>query len=60
VWREAAHRTDVDAAVFRYPGAGHLFTDPARADHDAAATALLWQRATGFLDRLVPSERTPA
>lgn len=60
VWREAAHRTDVDAAVFRYPGAGHLFTDPALADHDAVATTLLWQRATGFLERLVPSERTPA
>ena len=38
---------------FRYPGAGHLFTDAAIPDdHDDAAAALLWRRAVAFLDGL--------
>ena len=51
-WQVAAARAVVAAEVFRYPGAGHLFTDAALADHDAEAAALLWQRATAFLDAL--------
>ncbi|WP_029433254.1 dienelactone hydrolase family protein [Blastococcus sp. URHD0036] len=46
---------DSGAAVarFTYPGAGHLFTDASLpAEHDAAATALFWERVLEFLDGL--------
>jgi dienelactone hydrolase len=34
---------------FEYPGDGHLFTDPSRADeYDAEAAALLWPRVLAF------------
>lgn len=51
-WLGMAERAGLAAEIYRYPGAGHLFTDPALPDHDAEATALLWQRATAFLDVL--------
>jgi dienelactone hydrolase len=35
--------------VFRYPGVGHLWTDPDLPGHDALATDLIWQRCTEFL-----------
>ena len=38
--------------LWRYPGAGHLFTDEAIEDHDPAAAALLWSRARDFLANL--------
>ena len=38
--------------TFRYPGAGHLFTDPALPGHDPAAAAVLWDRVEAFLDGL--------
>jgi dienelactone hydrolase len=43
--------TDAGATVqvFRYPGAGHLFTDPGTADHDGPAAYLAWQRGLSFL-----------
>lgn len=43
--------TDAGAAVrvFRYPGAGHLFTDPDTPDHDGPAAGLAWQRILSFL-----------
>lgn len=46
--------TDAGAAlqVFRYPGAGHLFTDPSLADHDGQGAALAWQRSLTFLSGL--------
>jgi dienelactone hydrolase len=49
---EAAERAGVALEVFRYPGAGHLFTDPTLDGHDPAATDLLWSRVDAFLDRL--------
>lgn len=51
-WRAAAAGAGVAAEIFHYPGAGHLFTDPTLPDHDAGAAALLWRRATAFLDTL--------
>jgi dienelactone hydrolase len=51
-WAAAAARAGLAAEVFRYPGAGHYFTDAAIADHDPAAAALVWERALGFLARL--------
>jgi dienelactone hydrolase len=38
--------------VFRYPGAGHLFTDPDAPDHDGLAGALAWQRSLRFFSGL--------
>jgi dienelactone hydrolase len=35
--------------VFRYPGVGHLWTDPGLADHDAPAEALAGRRCAEFL-----------
>jgi dienelactone hydrolase len=51
VERWTARMTEADAAfeVFRYPGVGHLWTDPDLSDHDAPATALTWQRCAEFL-----------
>jgi uncharacterized damage-inducible protein DinB len=40
-----------DAALFLYPGDKHLFTDASLPDYDAAATALVMQRALGMLGR---------
>lgn len=51
-WRAAAESAGLAPAIHRYPGAGHLFTDPTIPDHDAEAAALLWRRATTFLDAL--------
>lgn len=51
---EQAVRDVTDAGgrieLFDYPGDGHLFTDPTLpAEHDAAATELLWSRALPFV-----------
>ena len=61
-WREqdaieqaVREATDARAVleVFDYPGAGHLFTDPSLpAEHDVAATELLWSRVLAFLHAL--------
>jgi acetyl esterase/lipase len=46
--------TDAGAAVevFRYPGAGHLFTDSGTTDHDGPAADLAWRRCLHFLGGL--------
>jgi dienelactone hydrolase len=48
-WHAGMRRAGAEAEVFRYPGAGHLFTDPGLPDHDAAAADAAWERATAFL-----------
>jgi dienelactone hydrolase len=35
--------------VFRYPGVGHFYTDPASPDHNPAAAELTWTRVVEFL-----------
>lgn len=40
------------AELFVYPGDRHLFSDDSLAWHDAAATALVLERALAFLDRI--------
>ncbi|WP_433389043.1 dienelactone hydrolase family protein [Micromonospora sp. KLBMP9576] len=40
------------AELFRYPGAGHLFTDSSSVDHDEQAAGLLMRRTLEFLDRV--------
>ena len=53
--------TDAGAAVqvFRYPAAGHLFTDPGTPDYDARAAALAWQRSLAFLNMLGSAAMRP-
>lgn len=45
----AAGRAGCALETFRYPGAGHLFTDPDLPGHDPAAAAALWRRVDAFL-----------
>ncbi|MEV0720080.1 dienelactone hydrolase family protein [Asanoa sp. NPDC050611] len=49
--RRAAREAGVDLEVFRYPGAGHFFTDGDLPDHDPAAAELTWRRVLDFLDK---------
>ncbi|MFG2309487.1 dienelactone hydrolase family protein [Streptomyces sp. NPDC048566] len=51
-WYLRMRRTGADVEVYRYPGAGHLYTDPALPDHDAEAAEATWKVALGFLDSL--------
>jgi dienelactone hydrolase len=46
---DAAGAAAAGLEVFTYDG-GHLFMDPGLAGHDAASTALLWERVLAFLD----------
>ena len=39
--------------VFDYPGSGHLFADPSKADeYQPAEAAVMWERVTEFLERI--------
>ncbi|MFJ5174633.1 dienelactone hydrolase family protein [Streptomyces griseoviridis] len=51
-WYLQMGRTGADVEVYRYPGAGHLYTDPDLPDHDAEAVEATWRVALGFLDSL--------
>ncbi|TPM28258.1 dienelactone hydrolase family protein [Mesorhizobium sp. B2-3-4] len=48
-WQHGAEAAGADVRVFRYPDAGHYFSDPALPDHNETAAALLWSRALAFL-----------
>nr|QMS48216.1 dienelactone hydrolase family [uncultured bacterium] len=45
-------RAGADVEVFRYPGVGHLFTDPDLPDHDAQAAEEAWRVALAFIESL--------
>ncbi|MDQ0796876.1 dienelactone hydrolase family protein [Streptomyces sp. B1I3] len=51
-WYLQMQRTGADVEVYRYRGAGHLFTDPELPDHDEASAELTWKVALGFLATL--------
>ena len=51
-WREEAAARRLAAEVFRYPGAGHLFTDATIDEYEPESAALLLSRASGFLAEL--------
>ncbi|SOD58651.1 Dienelactone hydrolase [Streptomyces zhaozhouensis] len=51
-WYLRMGRAGADVEVFRYPGAGHLYTDPGLPDHDAEAAEATWRVALGFLAEL--------
>ncbi|MEW2577564.1 dienelactone hydrolase family protein [Streptomyces syringium] len=49
-WYLRMQRAGADVEVYRYAGAGHLFTDPELADYDEEAAEAAWAVALGFLD----------
>ncbi|MFE7752762.1 dienelactone hydrolase family protein [Streptomyces sp. NPDC057428] len=51
-WYLQMQRTGADVEVYRYPGAGHLYTDFDLPDFDQAAADLTWKVAIGFLATL--------
>ncbi|MFG3286458.1 dienelactone hydrolase family protein [Streptomyces sp. NPDC048111] len=51
-WYLQMRRAGADVEVYRYQGAGHLYTDPQLPDYDEAAAERTWQTALGFLDSL--------
>lgn len=51
-WYLRMRRAGAEVEVFRYAGAGHLYTDPDLPDHDAEAAESTWSVALGFLDEL--------
>ncbi|MEU3502447.1 dienelactone hydrolase family protein [Streptomyces hundungensis] len=51
-WYLQMRRADADVEIYRYPGAGHLYTDPGLPDYDEASAELTWRTALGFLDSL--------
>lgn len=50
-WERAMRAAGADLSIHRYPGVGHLFTDPDIADHDPVGAAQTWERVLAFLDR---------
>ncbi|MFF8531296.1 dienelactone hydrolase family protein [Streptomyces sp. NPDC015532] len=51
-WYLQMRRTGADVEIYRYAGAGHLYTDPGLPDFDAEAAEATWKVALGFLDSL--------
>ncbi|MFB6990058.1 dienelactone hydrolase family protein [Streptomyces sp. NPDC056178] len=51
-WYLQMQRTGADVEIYRYPGAGHLFTDPELSDFDRASAELAWKVSLGFLATL--------
>ncbi|MFE7465660.1 dienelactone hydrolase family protein [Streptomyces sp. NPDC057499] len=51
-WYLQMQRTGADVEIYRYPGAGHIFTDPELPDFDQASAELAWKVALGFLATL--------
>ncbi|MFD5076613.1 dienelactone hydrolase family protein [Streptomyces sp. NPDC058371] len=51
-WYLQMQRTGADVEIYRYAGAGHLYTDPDLPDYDAEAAEATWKVALGFLDAL--------
>ncbi|MFE7134827.1 dienelactone hydrolase family protein [Streptomyces sp. NPDC057638] len=55
-WYLRMGRAGADVEVYRYPGVGHLYTDPDLPDYDAPAAEETWRVALGFLETLEPSQ----
>ncbi|MFE2582367.1 dienelactone hydrolase family protein [Streptomyces sp. NPDC059378] len=51
-WYLGMRRAGADVEVYRYAGAGHLYTDPGLPDYDEEAAEATWQVALGFLTTL--------
>ncbi|MEU7614217.1 dienelactone hydrolase family protein [Micromonospora sp. NPDC049204] len=48
-WQQAMTDAGAELTVFRYPGAGHLFTDPDLSEYAPSADAETWPRVLAFL-----------
>jgi dienelactone hydrolase len=55
-WYLGMQRAGADLEVYRYPGAGHLYTDPGLPDYDAEAAERTWELALAFLAELDQQE----
>ncbi|MET8411944.1 dienelactone hydrolase family protein [Streptomyces sp. NPDC005195] len=53
-WYLQMRRAGAEVEIYRYAGAGHLYTDPELPDYDAEAAEATWRVALGFLDSLQP------
>jgi dienelactone hydrolase len=51
-WYLQMQRIGADVEVYRYPGAGHLYTDHELPDYDEKAAEQTWRVALGFLETL--------
>ncbi|WP_419994182.1 dienelactone hydrolase family protein [Streptomyces boninensis] len=51
-WYLRMQRAGAEVEVYRYPGAGHLFTDPELDDYDPEAAESMWPVATAFVDEV--------
>ncbi|WP_065958541.1 dienelactone hydrolase family protein [Streptomyces sparsogenes] len=51
-WYLRMGRAGAEVEVYRYPGAGHLFTDPDLPDYDEEAAEATWKVALGFLEEV--------
>ncbi|WP_406305557.1 dienelactone hydrolase family protein [Streptomyces sp. NBC_00885] len=51
-WYLQMQRAGADVEIYRYPGAGHLYTDPELPDYDEASAEQTWRVALGFLESL--------
>jgi dienelactone hydrolase len=51
-WYLRMRRAGAEVEVFRYAGAGHLYTDESLDDYDAEAAERTWRTALGFVDSL--------
>ncbi|MGV9856472.1 dienelactone hydrolase family protein [Streptomyces sp. NPDC003442] len=51
-WYLRMRRAGADVEVFRYGGAGHIFTDPELPDYDKEAAEATWRVALGFVASL--------
>ncbi|MEU9984127.1 dienelactone hydrolase family protein [Streptomyces sp. NPDC050856] len=51
-WYLGMRRAGADVEVHRYPGAGHLYTDPGLPDYDEDAAERTWRTALAFLEGL--------
>jgi dienelactone hydrolase len=51
-WYLQMGRAGADVEIYRYAGAGHLYTDPDLPDWDEEAAEATWRVALGFLESL--------
>jgi dienelactone hydrolase len=51
-WYLQMGRAGADVEIYRYAGAGHVYTDPELPDYDEEAAEATWRVALGFLETL--------
>ncbi|MGQ4384211.1 dienelactone hydrolase family protein [Streptomyces sp. SAS_270] len=51
-WYLQMGKAGADVEIYRYAGAGHLYTDPSLPDYDEEAAEATWRVALGFLETL--------